>query len=65
LWLDAPASVLVDRTEHRTGDASDAHADIVRRQLGEGAGPMHWHRIDASSAAEVVLKSAAALIPRP
>ena len=31
-WLDAPESVLIDRTAERRNDASDADASVVRRQ---------------------------------
>jgi aminoglycoside phosphotransferase family enzyme/predicted kinase len=64
LWLAAPEGVLIDRTEHRVGDPSDANADIVRLQLAAGAGPMHWHRIDASVSPDVVVERATALLGR-
>jgi aminoglycoside phosphotransferase family enzyme/predicted kinase len=48
LWLDAPAEVLVSRVETRTGDASDATADVVRRQIAERPDAIDWIRIDAA-----------------
>ena len=47
-WLEAPADTLIDRVSARTGDASDATADVVRSQLGADTGPMTWHRLDAT-----------------
>ena len=47
-WLEAPPSVLAARTSARRGDASDATPEVVRRQLQESAGPITWHRLDAS-----------------
>ena len=43
-------------------DASDATTEIVRAQLSQGTGTVQWHRIDASSAADVVLRSSAELL---
>jgi uncharacterized protein len=62
LWLDAPAPVLIRRTEQRLGDASDANADVVRLQLAQGAGTIGWHRIDASQAVDVVSARAAVIL---
>lgn len=62
LWLDAPESVLVERTVHRTADASDADARVVRLQLVQGAGAITWHCIDASSSAEDMLRCAAGVL---
>ncbi len=47
-WLDAPADVLKSRVSQRTGDASDATADVVERQLGYNLGRLDWPRIDAA-----------------
>ena len=48
LWLEAPLAMLEERTEARRGDASDATAQVVRRQREEDTGTITWHRIDAS-----------------
>jgi hypothetical protein len=58
LWLDAPQPVLITRAERRGLDASDADAAVIRRQLDQPTGEIHWHRLDASPAAEPVLKAA-------
>ena len=58
LWLEAPESVLIARTERRRNDPSDADANVIRMQSGQGAGEIGWCRIDASLAAPSVLSRA-------
>lgn len=58
LWLDAPESMLVDRTARRRNDASDADAGVVRMQLARGTGDMRWCRLDAAAPGASVLSSA-------
>jgi predicted kinase len=58
LWLDAPEPVLIERTAQRRHDPSDADADVVRQQLGRGAGNIGWCHLDASMASTAVLSSA-------
>ena len=58
LWLDAPESALIERARQRRDDASDADADVIRMQLKQDVGTVHWHRIQASSPADVVLQRA-------
>lgn len=48
IWLDAPVETLVDRVRARTGDASDATEEVVRRQAGLDVGPIGWTRLDAA-----------------
>jgi len=62
LWLDAPGRVLKDRVTARTGDASDATADVVTRQLDYDLGEITWHRLDAGGAFEATSKMATVLI---
>jgi aminoglycoside phosphotransferase family enzyme/predicted kinase len=62
LWLDAPESVLIERVRQRSGDPSDADAAVIRTQLSQDTGPIAWHRIDASAAAELVLDHATTLV---
>jgi len=57
-WLDAPESVLIDRTAERRNDASDADATVVRNQRARGTGTVGWHRLDASVPAPSVLLAA-------
>ncbi len=47
-WLDADPSVLAARVTARRGDASDATAAVVDRQLTYDLGSITWHRIDAT-----------------
>jgi aminoglycoside phosphotransferase family enzyme/predicted kinase len=56
LWLEADEATLVSRVSERTGDASDATADVVRKQLARGAGEIGWARIDAGGSQAHTLK---------
>jgi len=47
LWLSAPPETLLRRVDARTGDASDATAAVVRRQLSRPVGAVAWTPIDA------------------
>jgi aminoglycoside phosphotransferase family enzyme/predicted kinase len=58
LWLDAPESLLIDRTAQRRNDASDADASVVRMQRAQDTGDIRWCRLDASLPAAPVLSSA-------
>jgi aminoglycoside phosphotransferase family enzyme/predicted kinase len=58
VWLDAPESMLIDRTARRRNDASDADAGVVRRQRAQDTGHIRWCRLDASRPAASVLSSA-------
>ena len=58
LWLDAPEDVLLARAACRRRDPSDADAGVIRSQLIQETGPILWHRVDASRAAENVLQYA-------
>ena len=58
LWLDAPESMLIDRTAQRRNDASDADASVVRMQRAQDTGDIRWCRLDASVPAASVLSSA-------
>jgi hypothetical protein len=62
LWLEAPEPVLADRLKRRTVDASDADADVLHMQEGQGAGQVTWQRLDASATATSVLARAASRI---
>jgi len=48
LWLAAPEAAMSARLGSRTGDASDASAEVLRLQLGHDPGALDWTRIDAS-----------------
>jgi len=62
LWLEAPESVLIDRTVQRRNDASDADATVVRLQRARDTGHICWHRLDATATAPSVLSLATARI---
>lgn len=48
LWLAAPPAILKSRVTGRRGDASDADAAVVEKQLGYQPGEIHWEKVDAS-----------------
>jgi predicted kinase len=58
VWLEAPESVLISRTEQRRRDASDADAAVVRLQRAQDTGPIQWCRIDASGSTASVVSTA-------
>ena len=58
LWLDAPESLLVDRTARRRNDPSDGDANVVRMQRAQDIGDNRWSRLDASVPAASVLATA-------
>ena len=62
LWLDAAPEVLIARVDARSGDASDADAAVVRRQLTRSGAVTDWGRIDATGGPAEALASARALI---
>jgi hypothetical protein len=48
IWLEAPAQLLKSRVSTRSGDASDATAEVVEKQLAYDIGTLDWPRVDAS-----------------
>jgi hypothetical protein len=58
LWLDAGAEAMRTRIGARRGDASDATAEILSRQLRRDPGPIDWTRIDASGGPDATLAAA-------
>jgi aminoglycoside phosphotransferase family enzyme/predicted kinase len=58
LWLEAPESVLIERTGQRRNDPSDADATVVRMQRARETGDIGWHRLDASLSQSAVLSAA-------
>ncbi len=62
LWLDADPAVLAERVTARRGDASDATAAVVDRQLTYDLGSITWHRIDATKPLSELREQAARLL---
>jgi len=62
-WLDAPAEVLKERVGARSGDASDADAAVVERQLDYDLGSITWHRLDAARPLAEIAKDARTVLP--
>jgi predicted kinase len=58
LWLEAPEGALTERVATRRHDASDATAEIVRRQIEVDLGVLGWTRIDTGGAPAEVLARA-------
>jgi predicted kinase len=58
LWLDAPEPVLIERSERRRADASDADATVIRAQLAQDTGAITWRRLDASGPMPLLLQHA-------
>lgn len=63
VWLDAPAEVLSARVTARSGDASDATADVVAAQLAYDLGHLDWPRIDAGGSAADTLARIRGTVP--
>jgi hypothetical protein len=62
IWLAADPAVLAQRVALRRGDASDATAAVVRRQIALDPGAIEWHRVDSSGAPEQVAAAAGAAL---
>lgn len=62
LWLTAPRETLLARVSARTGDASDADAAVVLKQLSRAPGAVGWTTIDASGTPEETLAAVRAFI---
>ncbi|WP_172297259.1 bifunctional aminoglycoside phosphotransferase/ATP-binding protein [Pseudoruegeria sp. HB172150] len=62
LWLDAPSEVLLARIADRMGDASDADASVVGRQIARDIGQVTWERIDATGTPDDTQSRATAVL---
>lgn len=60
LWLEAPAPVMAGRIAGRRGDASDATAQVLDRQLTYDLGPIAWQRFAAGGDLATLVESARA-----
>jgi uncharacterized protein len=64
LWLEGPQQLLARRLQSRTGDVSDATADVLDRQLESGAGSIDWPRLDGTLDPDRVQALAEERLPR-
>lgn len=55
LWLTVDKPIAVDRVRFRTGDASDATAEVVESQFAHADGSIDWQIVDASGNADATL----------
>jgi uncharacterized protein len=62
VWLAAPESVLIARSEQRHLDASDADAAVIRGQLARDTGAIRWAQNDASGALADVVRTVADML---
>jgi predicted kinase len=65
LWLQAPKAALLRRVGGRRGDASDAGAEVVERQLRRGAVVDDWPALDAGGGVEATATAARRLLGLP
>ena len=61
LWLEAPQETLIERSQQRRHDVSDADASIIQSQLARDPGTIRWQVVDASPPAAVVLRRVSAI----
>lgn len=62
LFLTADLATRIARVGARVGDASDADAEVVRRQAGYDLGAIDWSEVDASGTPEETLARARAVL---
>jgi aminoglycoside phosphotransferase family enzyme/predicted kinase len=62
IWLSAPPDVLLSRVAGRTGDASDADAAVVARQLLYETGPLNWTVMNAGAGQDGVQRECERLL---
>ena len=65
IWLDAPERDRIARVNERTGDASDAGAEVVREQSRRSVGELStWHRIRTNRPQETIVAAVRAALDR-
>jgi aminoglycoside phosphotransferase family enzyme/predicted kinase len=65
IWLDAPLELRIDRVKGRRKDASDADAEVLRKQLAFDVGEIDWWRVDASGTPPYILADICAALGLP
>ncbi len=63
IWLEAPPPTLKARVDSRTGDASDADARVVVRQLDYDVGVVTWSNVLTDAPLEIVAQRVKSLLP--
>ncbi len=63
IWLEAPPPTLKARVDSRTGDASDADARVVVRQLDYDVGVVTWSNVLTDAPLETVAQRVKSLLP--
>ena len=63
VWLEASPEALSARIAARRDDASDATADVVRKQLGYVLGNLDWLRVNAGGTPDETLKRLRGTVP--
>jgi hypothetical protein len=58
IWLEADPTIAEFRISSRTNDASDATAEILKKQLTYDVGPLEWHRLESSADLDKVTMAA-------
>jgi predicted kinase len=64
IFLTADLATRVARVGKRVNDASDAGAEVARRQEEYDLGTMDWNEVDASGTPEQTLGNARAVLKR-
>jgi aminoglycoside phosphotransferase family enzyme/predicted kinase len=62
IWLEAPKEAMLSRVAARRGDASDADAGVVLRQLESTVPPPDWRKVNARGTADETVAEVSALI---
>jgi aminoglycoside phosphotransferase family enzyme/predicted kinase len=65
LWLEAAPAVMTERVTRRLGDASDATAAVVERQLEYDIGEVTWRRLDAGQPLDALRDAAMKVLDYP
>jgi len=55
IWLEAPEETLIARVSGRTGDASDANAAVVRKQLAYDTGTVGWATVETGDGSQAAI----------
>jgi aminoglycoside phosphotransferase family enzyme len=65
LWLDCPEPIMMARIGARSGDASDATAEVLREQLGYDLGEIIWCRLEVSGELAEATVAAERILAQP